>query len=259
MSDSKNDHTNGQNPTASQSQNLGAQNLGPQNLGPQNLGPNVTPLLTAALRRARIEEAEHSEVITDLRAAELARLEMLRDSLRPLLAQVPAHIDMFDIGLMPSEQPRLFIDMIAYVEMARDRRSYRFVQDTRHGAITIAESELIEPMCEAIAAYMARRLIERERALISDQTVEDAAHRLIKQQALTNASTNASTNAALPADQTRAAPATTAGRHWLWALCSFIITATGTVFVLSLLALGAFVAWTLFAPMLLNFLTPDRF
>jgi hypothetical protein len=258
MSDSKNDHTNGQNPTASQSQNLGAQNL-----GPQNLGPNVTPLLTAALRRARIEEAEHSEVITDLRAAELARLEMLRDSLRPLLAQVPAHIDMFDIGLMPSEQPRLFIDMIAYVEMARDRRSYRFVQDTRHGAITIAESELIEPMCEAIAAYMARRLIERERALISDQTVEDAAHRLIKQQALTNATANACTNAAtyaaLPADQTRAAPATTARRHWLWALCSFIITATGTVFVLSLLALGAFVAWTLFAPMLLNFLTPDRF
>jgi hypothetical protein len=219
------------------------------------LGPNVTPLLTTAIRRARLEEAEHSEVLSDLRAAELARLDMLRDALRPLVAQVPEHIDMFDLGIMPGEHPRLFVDMIAYVDMARDRRSYRFMQDTRHGRITIAESELIEPICEAVAAYMARRLIERERALISDQTVEDAAKRLIEDKRTDHLA--ASTQSA--ARDVTPARAQADKRHWFTALCSFIIFALGTFILLSLIALGAWVAWNLFMPVMFNLITPTEF
>ena len=56
------------------------------------------------------------------------------------------------------ERPRLFIDMIGFVEMGHDRRSYRFLQDTRHGRVLIAETERIDRAVAAITNYIARRL-----------------------------------------------------------------------------------------------------
>jgi hypothetical protein len=131
--------------------------------------------LKFALRRARVDEAERSEVIAELRGAEIARLEMLKEEVAPLLAEIPQGVDFFDMGLVPGDHPRLFIDMIGFVEMGRDRRSYSFVQDTRHGRVILAESERLEPMVEAITNYIARRLIEREKALTGDMTLEQAA------------------------------------------------------------------------------------
>ena len=124
----------------------------------------AAPSLTAALRRARVEEAERSDVIDDLRGAELARLEALQEALAPVLAQVPDNVDLFDTGIVPGEKPRLFIDMIAFIDMGRDRRGYRFVQDTRHGRVTIAESERVDTMVDAVTGYIARRLVERDKA-----------------------------------------------------------------------------------------------
>jgi hypothetical protein len=123
--------------------------------------------LRLAIGRARVEEAERSEVIADLREAELARLELLQERLRPLFADVPAGVDTFDMGLMPGERPRLFVDMIAFIEMGHDRRSYRFMQDTRDGRVLIVESQRIEALTEAVTNYVARRLVEREKALAS--------------------------------------------------------------------------------------------
>jgi hypothetical protein len=131
--------------------------------------------LKFAMRRARFDEAERSEVIAELRGAEIARLEMLKEEVAPVLAEVPPDVDFFDFGLVPGEHPRLFIDMIAFVEMGRDRRVYSFVQDTRHGRVTLAESERLEPMVEAITNYVARRLIEREKALAAEATIAAAA------------------------------------------------------------------------------------
>ena len=123
------------------------------------------PDLKALIRRAKLDNAERSSVIAELRGAELARLELLRDALGPVFAQVPAEVELFDHGLVPGEKPRIFVDIIAFVEMARDRRVYRFVQDTRGGTVVLAESDKIEVMTEEIANYLARRLIEREKAL----------------------------------------------------------------------------------------------
>jgi hypothetical protein len=131
--------------------------------------------LSAALRRARIDSAEHSGVLADLRSAEIARLEILRDQLDPVIAQVSKDCDLFDVAISPGERPRLFIDAIGFVEMSRDRRGYRFLQDTRHGRIAIAETEKVETMVEAITAYMAHRLIEREKALAVDYASGGAA------------------------------------------------------------------------------------
>lgn len=123
--------------------------------------------LSAALRTARIEEAERSQVVGDLRDAEMARLDLLREMLEPVLAQVPPDVDLFDTGMVPGEHPRLFIDMIAFVEMARDRRTYRFLQDRRDGRVLLAESDSVGVMLSALTAYIARRLIEREKMLAS--------------------------------------------------------------------------------------------
>lgn len=128
-----------------------------------------TPDLRAIVRRARVEEAERAEAVVALRGAEFARLELLRDAIEPILAQVPEDVDTFDTGLVPGEHPRLFIDMIAFVEMGHDRRQYRFVQDTRHGRITLAESDRLDDMTDAVASYIARRLVRREKALASTE------------------------------------------------------------------------------------------
>lgn len=131
--------------------------------------------LAAALRRARVENAEHASALADLRAAEIARLEILADALSPVLAQVPPDCDIFDVAVSPGERPRLFIDQIGFVEMDRDRRTYRFLQDTRHGRVTLLESEKVDAMVEAATNYIAHRLIEREKALAIDYASGGAA------------------------------------------------------------------------------------
>ncbi|MBV9567344.1 MAG: hypothetical protein JO172_04340 [Hyphomicrobiales bacterium] len=123
------------------------------------------PDLKSLIRRAKLEDAERSSVVAEMRGAEQVRLELLRDALEPVFAQVPAQAELFDHGLVPGEKPRLFIDIVAFVEMARDRRCYRFIQDTRAGTLVLAESDRIEAMSRHVANYLARRLIEREKAL----------------------------------------------------------------------------------------------
>jgi hypothetical protein len=129
---------------------------------PHSLTP---PDLKAALRVARIEDAERSSVAADLRGAELSRLEMLNEFLTPVFAQLPREAELFDQGLVPGDKPRLFVDMIAFVEMARDRRTFRFLQDTRAGRMLLCESEKIETVADAVTSYFGRRLVEREKAL----------------------------------------------------------------------------------------------
>jgi hypothetical protein len=72
------------------------------------------------------------------------------------------------VAVSPGERPRLFIDQIGFVELAHDQRTYRFLQDTRHGRLKICESDKIDTLVEAITAYIAHRLIEREKALAAD-------------------------------------------------------------------------------------------
>jgi hypothetical protein len=125
--------------------------------------------LKEAMRQARIEAAERTGVVVDLRDAELARLELLSEALDPVFADVPPEVELFDRGFSRGDQPRLWIDMIAHVAMARDKRTYRLLQDSRFGRRILAESPEIPDIVQAVTAYVARRLIERERQL-SDGT-----------------------------------------------------------------------------------------
>ncbi len=130
--------------------------------------PAAPKPLKDAVREARIEAAERSGVVVDLRNAELARLELLNEALNPLFADIPDNIELFDRGVSKGDSPQLWIDVIAHIEMGRDKRQYRFVQDTRYGRTVLAESYEVPEIVQAVTRYVARRLVERERALSDD-------------------------------------------------------------------------------------------
>src|SRR5260370_12504208 len=111
-----------------------------QNTG-RNAASDTGPTrLRDALGQGRIEAADRTGVVVDLRDAEVARLEILNEALDPLFAQIPDTIDLFDRGISQGETPRLWIDVVAHVAMGRDNRLYRVVHDTRLGRILMAES-----------------------------------------------------------------------------------------------------------------------
>jgi DUF3040 family protein len=130
-------------------------------------GAEPSPL-KEAMRAARVEAAERTSVVVDLRDAEVARLELLNEALDPLFAQVPPEVDLFDRGISRGDTPRLWIDVVAHVAMGRDKRIYRFLHDTRIGRRVLAESHEIADIVKAVTDYLARRLVERERALDED-------------------------------------------------------------------------------------------
>ena len=124
--------------------------------------------LRDALRQARIDAADRTGVVVDLRDAEVARLELLNEALDPLFTEIPPEVDLFDRGISRGDTPRLWIDAVAHVAMGRDKRMYRFLHDTRVGRRVMAESHEIADIAKAVTDYVARRLVERERALDED-------------------------------------------------------------------------------------------
>ncbi len=145
-----------------------------QNLGSEVAGEARPLRLRDALRKARIEAADRTGVVVDLRDAEVARLEILNEALDSLFAQIPDSIDLFDRGISQGETPRLWIDVVGHILMGRDKRAYRFVQDTRFGRIVIAESHDVPVIVAAVTDYVARRMVEREHALAAPQIDEPA-------------------------------------------------------------------------------------
>jgi hypothetical protein len=139
----------------------------PPNTGSNAVSDNRPTRLRDALRQARIEAADRTGVVVDLRDAEVARLEILNEALDPLFAQIPEQVDLFDRGISQGDTPRLWIDVVAHVVMGRDKRIYRFVQDTRFGRIVIAESHEVSALVDAVTDYVARRMVEREHALVA--------------------------------------------------------------------------------------------
>jgi hypothetical protein len=131
---------------------------------------NEPERLKDALRRARIDAAERTGVVVDLHDADVARLELLNEALDPVFAEIPAEVELFDRGISRGENPRLWIDAVAHVAMGRDKRIYRFLQDTRYGRKVLAESVNIPEIADAVTAYIAQRLVERERALVDRGT-----------------------------------------------------------------------------------------
>lgn len=147
---------------------------------------NVTRL-SDAIREVRIASADKADVVVDMKEADRARLELLALDLKPVFDEVPADNDLFDFAISSGLQPRLWIDAVSHVQMGRDRRTYRFVRDTRVGRVVVIESTDMRPVAEQVTRYIAERLIERQRLMEGEpeslktgaslqRAVEQAAH-----------------------------------------------------------------------------------
>jgi hypothetical protein len=121
--------------------------------------------LTDAIRDVKNAAADRADVVVDLRDAERMRLELLVTELQPVFTDVPHDVDLFDFSVSSGLQPRLWIDAVSHVAMGRDKRTYRFVRDTRAGRVVLAESPDMRPVADQVTRYIAERLVERQRML----------------------------------------------------------------------------------------------
>jgi hypothetical protein len=134
------------------------------------MDPNQAAIaLAMAMNQARMELTDREGVKSEARTYGAARLETLRKKLAPLYAAIPRDVEMFDLGLVAQDRPRLFVDIIAFIEMNRDQTAYRFLQETRAGRVTLAETGDDKVIIDHVTQYVARRLVERERALAAER------------------------------------------------------------------------------------------
>jgi hypothetical protein len=127
-----------------------------------------TSRLVDAVRRVRIASADKSDVVVEMRDAVRTRLELLAQDLKPVIEDIPPDDDRFDFALSSGLEPRFWIDATAHVMMGPDRRTYRFVRDTRLGRILLAESANRDEVAERVISYIAMRIHERELAFSGD-------------------------------------------------------------------------------------------
>jgi hypothetical protein len=179
--------------------------------------------LAEIIRRVKIATAERDDVVVDMKEASRARLELLAEELRPVIEDVPTEADQFDFAISNGTEPRFWIDAVAHVNMARDRRTYRFVRDTRLGRVVLEETHDRAIVADAVSRYIGQRLIERQRALEGD--MEDVRAFYARRDAEAEAAERGSDAAEAP--DTEALPAMTApaprGSGFVIGLLWFII------------------------------------
>lgn len=121
--------------------------------------------LSQAIVDVKNAAADREDVVVELREASRTRLELLAAELSDVIADIPADDDQFDFAISSGLVPRLWIDATAHVAMGRDKRSYRFVRDTRLGRVVMAESADMRPVVDQITRYVAERIVDRQRML----------------------------------------------------------------------------------------------
>lgn len=126
------------------------------------------PRLVDIVRESRIAAATREDVVVDMKEADKARLELLAEKLKPIVDDIDEADDRFDFVISSGVQPRLWIDPVAHIHMGRDRRTYRFVRDSRLGRIVIFEGGDIEQAHKHVANYIADRIVEREKLIEGD-------------------------------------------------------------------------------------------
>ncbi len=132
--------------------------------------------LDAVMREVKNAIADCDDVVVELREASRTRLELFAQELAPFFEEIPAEVDLFDFTISSGLKPRLWIDAVSHIALARDLRTYRFVKDTRAGRVVLAENIAIGPVADQVKLYVAERLIERERLMEGDPTAVTPRH-----------------------------------------------------------------------------------
>ncbi len=137
----------------------------------QAAGETNVRRLADAIREVKNGMADRDDVVVEMREVTRARLELLAAELAGVIAEVPEDDAAFDFAISSGQQPRYWIDAVAHVALGRDRRTYRFVRDTLHGRVVLAESTDPKPVADAVTRYVAERIVERQRVLEGDRPV----------------------------------------------------------------------------------------
>lgn len=124
--------------------------------------------LQRTIREVRIAQSERSDVVVELREAERTRLDLLAEALQPVASDLPEGHDEFALAVLPGDPPRYWVDATAFVVMGRDKRTYRFLRDSRLGRTVIGESSDVDTIARLVTHYVAERVVEKERALAAD-------------------------------------------------------------------------------------------
>jgi hypothetical protein len=136
--------------------------------------------LAEAMQRARSQHQNETASPVDPVAPVLSskqRLDALRKKLQPLYAAIPQEVEGIDLGTVRDEKPRLYLDMISFVDIQDDQRSYRLVQGSRNGPQVLLETTDETALITRITDYIAHRLIARDRILEQgDPVIAGAEH-----------------------------------------------------------------------------------
>lgn len=153
--------------------------------------------LDRAIRDVRIADVEQNSVVVELGDTERARLEILHEALEDVAKELPEDMEMLTFQIVPGRKPRFWIDITSFVEMARDKRTYRFLKDTRLGRVVLAESQDVDDVADSVTHYLAERIIEREKAIESDYLLNKMSDKAInpKTAALAKRNRSGGTNA----------------------------------------------------------------
>lgn len=134
----------------------------------EDRGDKTAGRLALAIREVKNAVADRDDVVVDIREAQLTRLELLAEDLASVAKEIPQDDDRFDFALSSGIQPRLWVDAVSHVTMGRDRRTYRFLRDTRLGRVVLAETPDIKTIADQVTRYVAERVIERRKVLEGD-------------------------------------------------------------------------------------------
>jgi hypothetical protein len=117
-----------------------------------------------SLRRARLAQSAHFDALADIRDAQTLRLQALREDLAAVVEDARLK-DFTDLALIPGDPPKLWIDLVTYVVMFPDPRTYCLIQDRSSGHESLFSSRDRAEMVKSIGERIAHRLVERERML----------------------------------------------------------------------------------------------
>jgi len=124
--------------------------------------------LQRAIQEIRIAQAERDDAVAELREAERTRLALLSEALSGVFDGLAEPHDEFALAVLPGNPPRFWVDATSFVILARDKRTFRFLKDTRLGRTVLLESDDTEAVADAVTRYVAERIVEKERALESE-------------------------------------------------------------------------------------------
>ncbi|WP_153768026.1 hypothetical protein [Labrenzia sp. CE80] len=124
--------------------------------------------LREAIRKVQLGEVERSDVVVELQDTERARLELLAEEMKDVFKEIPEDDDQFSLQIVAGSTPRFWIDVTSHVVVGADRKTYRFLKDTRLGRVVVLETAEIDDMADCLTEYIAERILEREKALEGD-------------------------------------------------------------------------------------------